>query len=65
MRNTKPTATAEIRRTDTGYVAVTRVGRIAENYPLPNDRADADAYARHFRTAGEAAGMDVSVRIDD
>lgn len=65
MRNTNRTATAEIRRTATGYDAVSQVGATTAHYALPADRADAVAYAHHFRTAGEAAGFDVSVRIDD
>lgn len=62
---TKRSATAEIRKTTTGYLAVTTIGRQTSRYPLPADRADALAYARHFRSVGEAAGFEVSVRIDD
>jgi len=61
----KTTATAEIRKTDRGYVAVTQVGKTSGQYPLPADRADADAYAAHFRAEAERQGHTVSVRIDD
>lgn len=61
---TNRSATAEIRKTATGYLAVTRVAGVTSRYPLPADRADAYAYARHFRTRGEAAGLTVTIRID-
>lgn len=62
---TKRTATAEIRRTSTGRLAVTQVGKVRQDYPLPNDRADAVAYAEHFRAEGERQGYQVEVRIDE
>ena len=62
---TKHTATAEIRRTEKGYVAVTQVGGTRHDYPLPADRADAEAYAAHFRAEAERQGHQVSVRIDE
>jgi hypothetical protein len=62
---TKRTATAEIRRTDQGYVAVTQVGKTRQDYPLPADPADAAAYAEHFRAEAERQGYQVAVRIDE
>ena len=59
------TATAEIRRDGKGYVAVTQVGAARDEYPLPADRADLDAYAAHFRAAAERQGYEVAVRIDE
>jgi hypothetical protein len=59
---TKRTATAEIRRTDQGYVAVTQVGKTRQDYPLPADPADAAAYAEHFRAEAGAPRFSVPGR---